>query len=200
MKLFHMPRTRSDRARWMLEEIGVPHELVTVDVFAGQGRSPEHLTRHPLGHVPVLEIGGVTLIESAAICMHLADLHPEAKLAPPLATPERAKYYEWMTFVPASVDPCLETIMFHTVFLPEDKRLPKLVESQRRKWQKIEQYLVKRLDGQRFAVGDAFTAADILIASCLLWARMAGALSDSPVLAAYLAEHCARPAFARVYS
>lgn len=200
MKLFHMPRTRSDRVRWMLEEIGVPHELVEVDVFAGQGRSPEHLARHPLGYVPVFEIDGVRLIESAAICMQLADLFPDAKLAPPVGTPDRAKFYEWMSFVPASVDPCLETLMFHTVFLPEAKRLPSLVESQRRKWQKLERYLGQSLAGRTFAVGDTFTAADVLVASCLLWARMAGVLSDSEPLAAYLGAHCARPAFARTYA
>ena len=53
MKLYFVPSTRSTRPRWLLEELGVPYELVPLD--RAQTKSPEHLARHPLGHVPVIE-------------------------------------------------------------------------------------------------------------------------------------------------
>src|SRR5579862_5890993 len=118
MKLYHQPRTRSSRVAWLLGELGVACEIAPVNVFVGEGRKPEYLAIHPHGLVPAFEDDGLLLIESSAICMHLCDKHPEKKLAPAVGTKDRARYYEWMVYIPATIDPCLETIMFHTMFLP----------------------------------------------------------------------------------
>src|SRR5215204_5844583 len=112
MKLYHQSRTRSSRVRWLLAELGVACDIQPVDVFAGGGRTAEYQQAvHPHGFVPALEIDGTVLIESSAICMHLADSYGEGRLAPKVGTIARAKYYEWMVYVPATADPCLETIM-----------------------------------------------------------------------------------------
>src|SRR4051812_24127370 len=83
LKLFYVPQTRAGRARWMLEELGVPYAIEKIDVQAKQNQSPEYLEKvHPLGHVPALHDsdGDVTMFESAAICMYLADKFAEKKL------------------------------------------------------------------------------------------------------------------------
>ena len=73
-RLSYMPRTRSSRVLWMLEELGAPYEIT--QIAAAERRSPDHLRRHPLGRVPALELGdGMTMFESAAICLQLADLY-----------------------------------------------------------------------------------------------------------------------------
>lgn len=201
MKLYHQARTRSSRVRWLLAELGVPHEIEVVDVFTGKGRAPEYLKVHPHGFVPALEEDGQILIESSAICMHLADRFGDGKLAPPVGTPERGRYYEWMVYVPATVDPCLETIMFHTVFLPEDRRLPQLVERAKKTWTaKIEPRFKAALSAHRYVLGDEFSAADVLVGSALGWAKMTGALGDDPVLGRYLGSLAARPAFVEAHS
>ena len=72
-RLYYMPRTRSSRVLWLLEEIGAPYDLT--EIRGAQRRSEEHLLRHPMGRVPVLQLGdGATMFESAAICLQLADL------------------------------------------------------------------------------------------------------------------------------
>ncbi|HET8734196.1 MAG TPA: glutathione S-transferase N-terminal domain-containing protein, partial [Anaeromyxobacteraceae bacterium] len=76
MKLYYVPKTRASRPRWVLEELGVPYDLVRLVPGPEGTRAPEHLARHPLGHVPVLEDRGHLVFESGAICMHLADLPP----------------------------------------------------------------------------------------------------------------------------
>ena len=76
MKLYYVPKTRAVRPRWLLEELGVPYELVRLDPARGETRTPEHLARQPLGHVPVLEDGELRLFESSAICLHLAERGP----------------------------------------------------------------------------------------------------------------------------
>jgi glutathione S-transferase len=196
MKLYHQARTRSSRVRWLLGELGLEHEVEQINVFAGEGRKPEYQKIHPHGFVPALEIDDMVLIESSAICMYLADRHPDRKLAPAVGDKLRGKYYEWMVYVPATADPACETVMFHTMFLPEDKRLPQLVDKAKKSWsKKIEPRYVEALSRSRFILGDSFTAADVLVASSLMWAKIAGMLSDDAVIAKYLGEMTSRPAF-----
>jgi glutathione S-transferase len=90
-----MPRTRSSRVLWLLEEIGEPYELT--QIAGDQRKSAEHLRRHPLGRVPALELGdGTAMFESAAICLQLADLYPAAGLIGPVGSAERAHVYQWV--------------------------------------------------------------------------------------------------------
>jgi glutathione S-transferase len=197
MKLYHQPRTRSSRVRWLLAELGVSCDVQPVDVFAGDGRKPDYQQAvHPHGFVPALEDDGVVLIESAAICMYLADRYGDGRLAPKVGSVERGKYYEWMVYVPATADPCLETIMFHTLFLPEAKRIPQLVERAKKTWSsKIEPRFVAALTKTPFILGETFSAADVLVAGSLTWAKMAGVIGDDPSLKRYLDTITARPAF-----
>ena len=197
MKLYHQPRTRSSRVRWMLAELGVPCDVQPVDVFAGEGRRPEYQQAvHPHGFVPALEDDGLVLIESSAICMYLADRYGEGRLAPKVGSKERGKYYEWMVYIPATADPVLETIMFNTVFLPEAKRLPQLVDRAKKTWTtKIEPRIKAGLGDSPFILGDTFSAADVMVAGALTWARMAQVLGDDPTITRYVEAMVARPAF-----
>jgi len=186
----------------LLAELGVPCDVQPVDVFAGDGRKPDYQQAvHPHGFVPALEDDGVILIESSAICMYLADRYGDGRLAPKPGTIERGKYYEWMVYVPATADPCLETIMFHTMFLPEAKRLPQLVDRAKKNWtSKIEPRFAAALAKSPFILGETFSAADVLVAGALTWARMAGVLGDDPAIARYLEAITTRPAFIEGHS
>lgn len=197
LKLYHQPRTRSARVRWLLAELHLPHDVQTVNVFAGEGRNPEYMKEvHPHGFVPALDDEGTVIIESAAICMYLVDRYGKGELAPPVDSKARGLYYEWMVYVPATADPLCESVMFNTVFLPENKRDPKLVERSKKTWiQKVEPRFVRALGTGPFILGEKFSAADVLVGSSLGWARMAGMLSDDPVLAAYLERMTSRPGF-----
>ena len=97
MRLSLHPMTRATRPRWLLEELGAPYELEIVDVYKGEGKRPEDLLEtHPHGAVPALTDGDLTLIESSAICLYLADQHAAGGLAPPLGSAERGRYYQSM--------------------------------------------------------------------------------------------------------
>lgn len=92
MKLFYYPGNASMAPHFVLEEIGRPFELEYVDRTHDRHKSPDYLALNPNGLIPVLIDGDLVLYEAAAICLHLADAHPEKRLAPELGTPERAQW------------------------------------------------------------------------------------------------------------
>ena len=92
LRLYTARQTRGARPQWVLEELGIPYELVDLDE-ATEEQKRRHRQLHPLGRVPALEQGDVALFESAALCLHLADLDPERRLLPAAGTVERA----WMS-------------------------------------------------------------------------------------------------------
>jgi glutathione S-transferase len=99
IQLHYYPGNASFTPHVLLHEIGVPFELRLVQRAEGAHRQPEYLNLNPNGQIPVLVDGDLVLYETAAICMHLADTHPGAALAPPPGTPERAHFYKWMTWL-----------------------------------------------------------------------------------------------------
>ncbi len=107
MKLYWAPRSRSFSALWLMEETGQPYERVPVDITAGAQRTPEYLAINPMGKVPALSDGDATLAEAAAICAYVAERYPEAKLAPALGDPLRAKYLYWLFFAPSCIEPAM---------------------------------------------------------------------------------------------
>src|ERR1700750_3200483 len=110
MKLYWAPRTRSFSALWLMEETGQPYERVLTDTSTGAQKTPEYLAINPMGKVPALKDGEATLAEAAAICAYVAERYPDARLAPPLGDPLRAKYLYWLFFAPGCVEPAMVQI------------------------------------------------------------------------------------------
>ncbi len=97
--LHYYPSTASMIPHILLEELAVPYQRVLVDRTVDAHRSPGYLRLNPNGLIPVLTEGELVLYETAAICLHLCDTHPEAGLAPPLASNERAHFYKWLMWL-----------------------------------------------------------------------------------------------------
>lgn len=193
MKLYSTPQTRSDRPRWVLEELGLDYEIVSINLRAGEQRTPEFRKLNPLGQVPVLVDGDHIVTESGAICLYLAD--KVGKLAPPID--QRADYYRWCFYAYSGVEPSLVEFFLNTRRLEEDERsAPRAAEAQATLRTRL-QVLDDTLKGRDFIVGSEFTVADVLIGSVLDWADSLGEVRDFPGLQAYLAGLRARPAFAR---
>ena len=114
MQLHYYPGNASLAPHVLLHEIGVPFQLVLVDRTRQAHRSAEYLKLNPNGQIPVLQDGALVLYESAAICLHLADTHPAARLAPPLGSAERAHFYQWLLWLSNT----LQAMLMH-YFYPE---------------------------------------------------------------------------------
>ena len=195
LKLYHSARSRSTRPRWLLEEIGAPYDLVRVDLSKQEHKTPQYLQIHPHGVVPALVDGDLALMESAAICAYLADKFPAARMAPAVGTPERGRYYQWMFYAMATLEPPVLQIFVNTVMLPEPQRSVAAADEGRAKFKEVAEVIASALAGKPFLLGEQFSAADVLIGSTLAWSQFMGLLDGQPVLTEYVQRLTARPAY-----
>lgn len=194
MQLYEAPKTRSARCRWVLQELQVPFEALTVRLSRGEHTRPEFLKLNPYGRVPVLVDRELILSESVAICLYLADKHADRGLIPTPGTPERAVHDQWLLFCVTELEQPLWQIFRHTVRYPAEQRLPGEVAIARANFIQAAQVLDGALRGRVHLCGERFSVADIVVAYTLNWAAGYGLLDPFPVLAAYLAQQKARPA------
>lgn len=192
------PNTRSLRASWALEETGADYRCVFVDLFKGGGRAPAYLGINPGGKVPALCFGDNVLTESGAILLWLAARHPDAGLLPPPAhEAAHAAALRWLCFGLTELDQALWTIAKHRFALPEKWRVPAIEATATWEFAHAARLLAQRLEEAPYLAGDGFSAADIVAAHCLAWARSAELELPEPALVDYLERMRSRPAAAR---
>ncbi len=197
MKLFYVPRTRATRPRWVLEELGVPYELVRLDTAKGETKTPQHLARQPLGHVPALEDGDVRMFESVAICLYLAERYGEGRLLPPPGTAGRAAVYQWLCFALTEIEAPLTAILSATRGRAEIDWDRAAVARETDRAAKALAVVDAALAGREFLVGDAFSVADVLVAALSSFALVLEIPLEGANLPGYVARLKARPAYRR---
>jgi glutathione S-transferase len=188
-RLFYMPRTRSSRVLWLLEEIGAPYD--STEIRGAQRRSEEHLRRHPLGRVPALQLGdGATMFESAAICLQLADLSPDAGLIGPIGSTARGLVYQWVVFAVSELEgPLFRWIRELGEGVSDSPAHDRFAEAAAA--------MQSALTECDWLVEDRFSVADVMCASVLQGAHTRRLLEPWPALEAYVQRAEARPAYAR---
>jgi glutathione S-transferase len=111
IELYYYPSYVSLLPHILLHEIGIEHRLIFVDRYANAHKREAYLKLNPNGLIPVLKDGDLVLYEAAAISLHLADNHPDAGLAPPLGTNERAHFYKWLLWLASNLHPALSNYL-----------------------------------------------------------------------------------------
>jgi glutathione S-transferase len=192
MRLYEFAPTRSIRARWALQELGEEFEAVTVNLVAGDHRRPQFLKINPAGRVPVLVDGDLTVTESVAIVLYLAERDPERRFLPrDIAL--RSQVYRWLMFAATELEQPLWRIARHTALYSEDMRLPAELPIARQDFADMAAVLERHMTDRQFVVGDQMTAADFVMAYTLDWANEARLIGEFPNLTAYLERMYARP-------
>ena len=188
MKLYWSPRSRSFTTLWLMEETGEPYERVLTDISTGANKTPYYLAINPMGKVPALADGDAVMAESAAICTYVADRYPQAKLAPPIGDPRRAKYLQWMFFAPS----CIEPAILQAYLKLEIPAVSAAWGSTTQTFDVLDQALEKG----PWLLGDDFSAADVAIGAGINYAiRMFKMVPTRPNFDRYLDACAARPAF-----
>ena len=205
IRLYYHPGNASLTPHMLLEEIGTAFELRLVDRAGGEHKSAAYLKMNPNGQIPVLVDGDLVLYETTAICMHLADAYPHARLAPPPGSSERAHYYKWLAWCTNT----LQATLMH-YFYPErmvsDGDAHAAAQVKTRARERVDAML-DILDAELAAhggpwlLGSAFSAVDPFALMLCRWTRgfprPARAL---PHLAPYLQRVLGRPAVQRAFA
>jgi glutathione S-transferase len=192
MRLYYRAGTgRPIRVAWELEELGVAYEPVALSGEECAGA--EHRERHPLGRVPALSLDdGGTLFESTAIVLAVADLFPDAGLIGPLGSPLRAEVYAWSIMAMTELEPAAINARFVSDVSDEYRA------RQRQRFGDAASSLDGQLGEHEFLLGDALTAADIVVGGVLAVGDFAGVLDAAPDrVSAYFERLRGRPAFTR---
>jgi glutathione S-transferase len=191
LTLFHAPRSRSSRIIWLLEELGARYEVRYVDIprMDGSGK-PDPSNPHPDKKVPALLHDGVLVTESAAICLYLTDLHPDAGMGPAVGDPNRGPYLSWLAYYAGVIEP-VATVEF--AGLGSNEIFARTFRGRKEMGRRVTDALEK----QPFLLGESFSAADVLVGSLGQWAR--DMLPAGEPVDAYLARLNARPALARAF-
>lgn len=184
------PGSRLTRVTWMLEELGQQYEIVKA-----KQHTPEMLRYNASGKGPVLDDDGVVVTDSAAICAYLADKHPEKRMGPENLA-ERAHLNAWLFFAQTELEAPLWNKLKHRMLLSEEERVDVGPWTSAEFTREIHS-LDARLGEREFAMGDRFTAADVILGHCGQWARGARFDIDSLRVNAYFDRVLARPALAR---
>jgi glutathione S-transferase len=196
IKLYHAPITRSLRVLWLLEELGLPYELVRLS-FPADLQKPEYLAVNPLGKLPTIEDGEVRMCESGAIVEYLVERYGEGRLAPPPGSPKRAEYLQWLHWSEATAMPSLAEYFQNVMLKPESERIPAVAEEAKGKIARWLGMLDAHLAGRDYLTGSEFTAADVMMGYTVAGAKFAGMTGAYPNVLAYAARLEERPAFKR---
>lgn len=185
---------RSDRVRWLLEEMKVPYTNHWLKKSAGELNTPEYRKLNPLGRVPTIVDGDIVMSESAAVCMYLADRYSYGTLAPKMEDVAlRAEYTKWMVFSVGSLE-CVIARMFTHVSTPEETAVThKFVKEQSEIFKLV---LNPILEKQDYILSTGFSAADIMLAAVIPGAQDY-LVTNNPPIQKYMDRMMAREAAVR---
>jgi glutathione S-transferase len=187
--LYHHPFSRAANVLWMLEELGIAHELRFVDMPAGAHKAKELLALNPMGKLPILTDGDQVVTEGAAIGLYLADRYALGRLAPKPDDPLRGTYLRWSLFAPSVIEPGAMAKMTDWQAKPSQagwgthEAMLETIES--------------AIRGRDYLLGDSFSMADVIFGGTLRYMLLFKMLEPTPGLTAYTERLAARPALQR---
>jgi glutathione S-transferase len=190
LTLFHAPNSRSGAARILLEELGAPYDLHVLNLKKNEQRAPAYLAVNPMGKVPAIRHGDALVTEQPAIFIYLADLFPQAGLAPALGDPLRGPYLRWLAFYGSSFEPAITDLAMKREPTP-----PMMCPYG--DYDTMLATLTAQLRAGPCLLGERFSAADVLWGTSLGWATMFKLVPELPEVMAYIDRVSSRPAARR---
>ena len=201
-QLHYFPANANAAPHMLLEELGVKYDLLLVDRAKNAQKSKEYLKINPNGRIPTLVDKDLALFEAAVIVLHLVDQHPDAGLAPKVGTPERAKFYQWLTFLTNSLQEELMIWQYPDRLAGDDAAataaVKRVAEARASTFlDVIEDHL--KANGPLF-LGNKLSAVDFYLVMLARWARPMGTPPRSrPNIAKLLDRVTALPSVRRAY-
>jgi len=172
-QLYYSPGSAALTPHMVLEEIGAPYKLVPVDRANKAHKGAAYLRLNPHGRVPTLVDGDLVIYETAAICMHLVDRHPEAGLAPPLGTPERAHFYKWMAYLTNTIQAEALTYFYPDRLTDTEEQAAVVKRHAGRRMTEMFETVNGAMEGvaNPYLLGEKISAADFFLLMLARWTR-----------------------------
>jgi glutathione S-transferase len=174
----------------LLEELGAQYDMHVLDLTQGEQRRPAYMKVNPMGKVPAIEHLGGLVTERPAIFTYLADLYPEAGLAPGLGDPLRGPYLRWLAFYGSCFEPAV--MDRHLKHDPAPVSTCPYGD-----YDAVMDAIEAQLSPGPWLFGERFTAADILWGNALDWTMKFGIVPRRDAFEAYVARLMVRPAIVR---
>jgi glutathione S-transferase len=185
--LFHLPNSRSTGALILLKELNAEYKLDVLNIKINEQRGTEYLAINPMGKVPAIKHGDELITEQVAIFLYLADLYPEANLAPKIGDPLRGSYLRWMVYYGTCFEPAIVD--------RSNKREPvSPLLSPYSDFDTMLNILTDRLSQGNYFLGDKFTALDVLWGRAFTYVTMFEIVPLLPIIKTYIDRINARPA------
>lgn len=202
IRLYYSPGTASLIPHLLLEELGLPFDLVLVDRARQEHKTPEYLKLNPNGLIPVLVDGDLVLYETAAICLHLLDTHAQAGLAPLPGTPARAECYQWLAWLTNTLQATLLVYFYPERWADDEPAIAQVKAHAEARIAGLLEQLDARLADRPWLLGADFSAVDLYALVLCRWTR---GFASRPArefarLGPYLQRLLARPAVQRVFA
>jgi GST-like protein len=196
IKFYYHPAPNPAKVALFLEEAGLPYEVTPVDTRKGEQFTPEYRAVNPNSKTPALEDGDVTIFDSNAILLYLAE--KTGKFLPASAPAARGELLSWLMFVATGIGPYSGQAVHFRHVAPEPKEYPqkRYTYEAERHWGILEERLARR----RYMLGDSYTIVDMAVwgwSRALPFVLGEGAWASRPNLKRHLEEISARPAAVR---
>ena len=200
MKIHHAPNSRSVRALWLFNELDLPYELEIYPLGDKSMRTPEYLKVHPLGRVPAVEDGDLTIFESGAIVQYVLNKYGDGAMVPTSSSPDYPTYLQWLHYAEGMIMPQINIIVVETIFLPEERRNQTNVDRATKLLTRMLTAVDMHMQDRKFLAGE-FSGADIMTGhACIVSGRLGADISDKPNVAAYIDRLEARPALQKAWA
>ena len=172
--------SRAQRVLWLLEELKLEYNLNKIKFHPSELKSDEHRKRHPLGRVPVLEDEEITIYESGAIVEYLIARHSNGELKPKVSDPTFPNYLQWFHYCEGMIMPPMNTIVVHTLILPEERRNEEVLRQAKNLLTKALLPVNQLLEKNKYLI-DKFSGVDFMLGHSLYMSNKLKCVSDEMI-------------------
>ena len=197
--LYHVNNSRSARSLWLLYELDLDFDLVEMAFTMEALRTPEYLAISPLGRVPCLRDGNLTIFESGAICQYLCETYDQGRLHRPPGHPERVEWLQWLHYAETVAVHCAALIQ-QRVFISEENRSDAVIKLESKRLEKSLQVLDQHLGDREYLLKSGFSAVDTAVAYSVHLGFQLHDVPPLPKLQAYYERCSGRDAFSKTFA
>ena len=180
LTLHFSSNSRAQRVLWLLEELQLEYNLNKIKFHPSELKSDEHRKRHPLGRVPVLEDKEITIYESGAIVEYLIARHSNGELKPEVSDPAFPNYLQWFHYCEGMIMPPMNTIVVHTLILPEERRNEEVLRQAKNLLTKALLPVNQLLEKNKYLI-DKFSGVDFMLGHSLYMSNKLKCVSDEMI-------------------